>query len=156
MANRGKKVIIVGVALIVAIIFIVNVTLKETWFSPEAIAIHIVIDNRTNKQIGPFVISDYRDSEPLQVNLVEPFSKVDVYYIKLKSGGENEIVMSDSNGKEYPVVPYFEQDQRGRVDIRVECVSPDGLSGKKRVLVSWYFSFVWHSWGTPACKEIFN
>ena len=156
MSNRSKKIIIVGIVLIATIIFIANVISKETWFSPEAIAIHIVIDNRTNKQIGPFVISEYQDSEPLQINQIEPFSKVDVYYIKSKSGGENEIVMIDNNGKEYLVVPYFEQDQRGRVDIRVECVSPDGLSGKKRELVSWYFSFVLRSWGTSACKETYN
>jgi hypothetical protein len=28
--------------------------------------------------------------------------------------------------------------QKGGVDIRVECVTPDGFSGKKRDLVSWY------------------
>ncbi|MBK8421344.1 hypothetical protein [Candidatus Villigracilis saccharophilus] len=156
MSNRNKKIILVGVALIATIIFIANVILNETWFSPEAIAIHIVIDNRTNKQIGPFVISEYRDSEPLQINQIEPFSKANVYYLKSKSGGENEITMTDSNGKEYPVVPYFEQDQRGRVDIRVECASAEGLSGKKREMISWYFSFEWSSWGTRDCKNTYD
>jgi len=42
--------------------------------------------------------------------------------------------------------------QKGGVDIRVECVTPDGLSGKKRDLVSWYFSFDWHSWGESVCE----
>jgi len=32
--------------------------------------------------------------------------------------------------------------QKGGVDIRVECVTPDGLSGKKRDLVSWYFHLI--------------
>jgi len=38
------------------------------------------------------------------------------------------------------------------MDIRFECVTPDGLSGKKRDLVSRYFSFDWHSWGESVCE----
>ena len=150
--NRRKVIAALGVVLLITIIFTANLLPNETWFSSEAIAIHIVIDNRTNKQIGPFLISEYRDSAPLQTNQIEPWSKMDVYYVKSKSGGENAITMTDSNGSVYPVVPYFEQDQKGRVDIRVECVTPDGLSGKTRKLVSWYFSLEWRSWGTATCE----
>ena len=39
------------------------------------------------------------------------------------------------------------------MDIRVECVTPDGLSDKKKDLVSWYFSFDWHSWGESVCEH---
>ena len=40
------------------------------------------------------------------------------------------------------------------MDIRVECVTSEGLSGKKRDFVSWYFSFDWHSWGESVGEEI--
>jgi len=98
------------------------------------------------------VISEHQDSAPLHVNKIEPFSVVDVYYKKSESWGENAIVMTDDDGKNYAVIPYFESDQKGRVNIRVECVNPDGLSGKKRDLTSWYFSFEWNSWGRSDCK----
>jgi len=97
MLNRYKVIIAVGIAILLTIIFIASV-LSETWFSSETIAIHIVIDNRTNKEIGPFVVSEYRDSAPLKITQIKSLSKVDVYYLKSKSGGENEIIMADSNG----------------------------------------------------------
>jgi len=125
---------------------------KAGQFAPENIAVHIVINNRTNQVIGPFEISEHLDSIPLHVNQIEPFSVSDVYYIKSESWGENAIVMTDGNGKKYQVIPYFENNQKGRVDIRIECVTPEGLSGKIRKLTSWYFSFEWNSWGTSTCK----
>jgi hypothetical protein len=153
MLNRRKLIIAFGITLLlIAAIFEVNALSNQPWLPSEGISIHIVIDNRTNKQIGPFVISQYRDSEPLQVKQIEPWSVVDVYYITPNHGGENAITMKDSNGVVYSIIPYFEQGQRGRVDIRVECVGLDGLSGKKRELVTWYFSFEWRSWGASACK----
>ena len=151
--NRRKLIIDFGIILLIAIIFLASVLWNETWLSPERVAIHVVIDNRTDKQIGPLVISADQDSAPLRVNQIEPFSIVDIYYKKSESWGENAIKITDSNGKNYSVVPYFENQQKGRVDIRVECVNSDGLSGKKRDLVSWYFSFEWHSWGTSACES---
>ena len=150
--NRRKLVIALGIVLLTTIIIVVSVLSNEAWLSSENIAIHIVIDNQTNQQIGPFVISEHLDSEPLHIGQIDPFSVADVYYKKAESWGENAIVMTDGNGKNYAVVPYFENDQKGRVDIRVECTVPDGLSGKKRDLTSWYFSFEWRSWGTPKCK----
>jgi hypothetical protein len=66
--------------------------------------------------------------------------------------GENGITMSDDKGNEYAVVPYFEGGQSGRVNIQVECASPNGLSGKIRNFTSWYFSLEWHSWGTSVCE----
>jgi len=152
MLNRYKWTIFFGIVTVIITALAVNILSHETWLAPEDISIHIVIDNQTNQPIGPFIVSEYQDTEPLHVNQIEPFSKVDVYYKKTKSGGENEITMIDGNKKGYIVVPYFEQDQRGRVDIHVECANPDGLSGRIRYLVSWYFSFVWHSWGMSVCK----
>ena len=141
-----------GIVVLIAVIFVAGVLWKEAWLSPERVAIHIVIDNRTNNHIGPFVIAEDQDSEPLHINQIEPLSVVDVYYKKSESWGENAITMTDSHGKTYSVIPYFESHQKGRVDIRVECVTADGLSGKKRDLVSWYFSFEWYSWGTSICE----
>ena len=40
------------------------------------------------------------------------------------------------------------------MDIRFQCGTPDGLSGKKRDLVSWYFSFDWHSWESPFVSKL--
>jgi len=144
--------IVFGIMLLIAVIFVAGVLWNDAWLSPERVAVHIVIDNRTNKHIGPFVISENQDSEPLHIAQIEPLSVVDVYYKKSESWGESAITMTDSDGKTYAVVPYFENQQKGRVDIRVECATPDGLSGKKRDLVSWYFSFNWYSWGTSACE----
>ena len=151
MLNRRRLIIVFGTVLLTAILIFSTLS-NDAWFASENIAIHIVIDNRTNQQIGPFVISEHLDSPPLHVNQIEPFSVSDVYYRKSESWGENAIVMTDGNGKNYEIIPYFENTQKGRVDIRVECVSPDGLSGKIRQLTSWYFSFEWKSWGTSACK----
>ena len=139
-------------ALLTTLLIIASVLSKEAWLSSENIAIHIVIDNRTDQQIGPFVISEHQDSAPLHINQIEAFSVADVYYKKSASWGENAIIMTDTGGKNYAVIPYFENDQKGRVDIHVECVTPEGLSGKKRDLTSSYFSFEWNSWGTPVCE----
>lgn len=152
MLNRRRLIIALGILLLIAVMFVGSVLWNETWLSPEGIAVHIVIDNRTNEYIGPLVISEDQDSAPLHIDQVEPLSVVDVYYKKSESWGENAITMRDSHGKIYSVVPYFENQQKGRVDIRIECVTPDGLSGKKRDLISWYFSLDWHSWGTSACE----
>ena len=150
MLNRRRLVTAAGIVLLTAMI--VSALLNDAWLASEKIAVHIVIDNRTNQQIGPFVISEHQGLASLQINQIEPFSVADVYYKKSESWGENAIVMTDSYGKNYAVIPYFENDQKGRVDIRVECVTPDGLSGKKRDLTSWYFSFEWYSWGTSVCE----
>ncbi len=151
MLNRRSLIAAFGIVLLTAII-IFSILSNDAWLAPENIAVHIVINNRTNQTIGPFEISEHLDTHPLRVNQIEPFSVADVYYIKSESWGENAIVLRDSTGKNYEVIPYFENDQKGRVDIRVECVTPDGLSGKIRQLTSWYFSFEWASWGTFACK----
>jgi hypothetical protein len=150
MLNRRRLVTAAGIVLLTAMI--VSALLNDAWLASEKIAVHIVIDNRTNQQIGPFVISEHQGLASLQINQIEPFSVADVYYKKSESWGENAIVMTDSYGKNYAVIPYFENHQKGRVDIRVECVTPDGLSGKKRDLTSWYFSFEWYSWGTSVCE----
>jgi len=152
MLHRRRLIIALGIILLMVVIFVASVLWNETWLSPEGIAVHLVIDNRTNEKIGPFVIVEDQDSAPLHIDQVEPLSVVDVYYKKSESWGENAITMTDSNGRDYSVIPYFENQQKGRVDIRVECVNSDGLSGKKRDLVSWYFSFEWHSWGMSACE----
>lgn len=149
--NRHKVFVSLGVALLIIVIFTFNVLSKESWLFSDGISIHIVIDNQTNKQIGPFDISDHQGAIPLHIEPIEPMSVMDVYYTRPITWGENAIAMTDSNGKAYSIVPYFENEQRGRVDIRVECVTPDGLSGRKRDLVSWYFSFEWYSWETSVC-----
>lgn len=151
MLNRHRWVIAFGIILLIAIV-VLRVLSYEEWLSSENIALHIVVDNRTNQPIGPFVISEYQDSAPLHINPIEPSSTADVYYRKSESWGENAIAMIDSNGQNYAVIPYFENKQKGRVDIRVECVAPEGLSGKIRNLTSWYFSFEWNAWGTSGCE----
>lgn len=162
MLKRHKVIIAVGIALSIITISVVSLLSNELQLlfevtklqqSTESIAIHIVIANHTNKRIGPFDISDSQDTISVHVNQIEPFSITDVYYKKSESWGENSINMTDNNGQQYSLVPYFENGQSGRVDIHVECITPiTGLSGKKRNLVSWYFSFEWYSWGTFPCK----
>jgi hypothetical protein len=151
MLNRRKLGTVLGIVLLTAVI-IVSVLLNEAWLSSENIALHIVVDNRTNQQIGPFVISEHQEFAPVQMNQIAPFSKADVYYKRSVSWGENAIVMTDSNSQSYAVIPYFENDQKGRVDIRVECVASDGLSGKIRNLTSSYFSLEWNAWGKSVCE----
>jgi hypothetical protein len=151
MLNRRRWIIAFGIILLIAIV-VLSVLSNEAWLSSENIALHIVVDNRTNQPIGPFVISEHQDSTPLHINPIEPLSTADVYYKKSESWGENAIVMTDSIGQNYAVIPYFENDQKGRVDIRVECIAPEGLSGRIRNLTSWYFSFEWKAWGTSGCE----
>jgi hypothetical protein len=152
MLNRRKLIIVSSILLLVVVIVFTNILWDETWLSPEPVAIHVVINNRTDKQIGPFVISDHQNSTPMHIDKIAPSSAADVYYKKSEAGGENAIKMTDSIGKNYLVVPYFENQQKGRVDIRVECVGSDGLAGKKRDLISWYFSFEWRAWGAAKCE----
>lgn len=66
--------------------------------------------------------------------------------------GEDVITLVDKYGNSYNIVPYFEQGVRGRVDIRVNCVSPDGISGKIRELNNWYYSMEWKDWGEQSCN----
>lgn len=152
MLNRKIILIVVGIVCLVSDIVLFSILSKDAWLSPEKIAIHIVIDNRTGQQIGPFEISDVQDTAPLQISPIGAYSVADVYYKNAEAGGENEIIMTDSRGNQYYIVSYFEQGQKGRVDLRVECVRPDGgLAGKKRDLTSGYFSFEWAEWGASTC-----
>jgi hypothetical protein len=152
MSDRRKLITVFGVLLVLGVVVITSVWLNKSRLSPDGISIQIVIENRTNKQIGPFVISEHGGSAPLRIGTIQPSSAVNVYYQRPMYWGENAITMRDDNDNEYAVVPYFEGSQSGRVDIRVECATPEGLSGKKRDLVSWYFSLEWNSWGTSACE----
>ena len=152
MLNRKKMIIAFGVIALIIVISLASVLKNETWLSHNRLAIHIVIDNRTNQRIGPFTISDDQESEQLRIDSIEPFSAKDIYFEKPETWGENAISMIDSNGNIYPIVPYFETQQKGRVDIRVECITPNGLSGMKRNLLSDYFSFDWNSWGVTVCE----
>jgi hypothetical protein len=149
--NRRRWIIAFGIILLIALV-VLSVLSNEAWLSSENIALHIVVDNRTNQPIEPFVISEHQDSAPLHINLIESLSTADVYYKKSESWGENAIVMTDSNGQNYAVIPYFENKQKGRVDIRVECVAPDGLTRKIRNLTSLYFSLEWNAWGMSDCE----
>lgn len=151
MYDRRKIITAFGIILVLGAVVITSVWLNKSWLPSEGISIRIVIDNRTNKQIGPFVISEHGGSAPLRIETIQPSSAVNVYYQRPMYWGENAITMRDDNDNEYAIVPYFEGSQSGRVDIRVECATPDGLSGKIRQLVSWYFSFEWRSWGTSVC-----
>ena len=51
MLNRRKLLTTLGIVLLTAII-VVGVLSNDAWLASENIAIHIVIDNRTNQQIG--------------------------------------------------------------------------------------------------------
>lgn len=155
MTNRKIILIVVVIVCLLSDVVLFAILSRDAWLSPEKIAVHIVIDNRTNQQIGPFEISDSQDVVPLLISPIGANAVADVYYKNAEAGGENEIIMTDSRGNEYYVVPYFEQGQKGRVDLRVECVTPDGeLAGKKRDLTSWYFSFEWYAWGASTCGSV--
>jgi hypothetical protein len=150
MFKHRKLLIFFGIFLLITF-SISSILVKVVLLSPNEIAIHIVIDNRTNRQIGPFVLIEHQDSKPLQINAIEPFSVVYAYYKKSESWGENEIMMSDINGTKYNIIPYFENGEKGLVDIRVECATPNALSGKIRFITTSYSSFEWRSWGTSNC-----
>jgi len=155
MLNRCKVIIAISITLLIFAIFMTSVLSKEHWlFAPASknIAIHIVIDNRTDQPIGPFVIADSHASAPVPINKIESFSLADVDYEISIASGENGVIMIDSNGKRYSINSYFENGLKGRVDIRVECATSDGLSGKRRELTSGYSSFQWESWGTVVCE----
>jgi hypothetical protein len=149
--NRYRAIIAVGILSLLFVISIVIGLRKLAGLSPEGI-VHVVIDNRTHQPIGPFVILEDQDSAPLHISQIDPLSMADIYYKTSGSWGENAITITDNNGKAYSVIPYFENPQKGRVDIRIECVTSEGLAGKTRKLVSSYFSFEWHSWGVSVCE----
>jgi hypothetical protein len=152
MSKRNKIIIILcsSIALII-IWFVATFLAYETWTASEMLAIHVVVDNRTNSEIGPFKLADSQGAEPVHIDIITPLSKCDAYFLKPESWGENSIVLIDSDNREYGVVPYFENGQNGRVDIRATCASSVGLAGNTRQLTSWYFSFKWRSWGFSEC-----
>jgi hypothetical protein len=153
MLKRRRLVLPLGFILLLTAMALAGNTLGfDTSLSSEHVAVHVVIENRTNEQIGPFAISDNHNGEALHINQIESFAMADAYFRRSESWGESVITMTVKTGKDYLIVPYFENDLKGRVDIRVECVGRNGLSGKKRDLVSGYFSFEWHSWGVSNCE----
>lgn len=153
MPRRYKVAFVFSAVILISTIFIAKFLLVDSWILSEDLEIGIFIDNRTSETIGPFTISDSKNPPTiLNIDKIESLSKVYVYYKMSQAWGENAIILIDNTGKKYPVIPYFEHPQRGRVDIRVECVTSEGLYGKKRNLVSSYFSFEWDSWGTPLCE----
>ncbi len=119
--------------------------------SSDGIALHLVIKNLTSHEIGPFVVSDARNSISLHIAPVKPLSTSVVDFVTPEAWGENAIVMTDPNGQSYVVVGYFEHSISGRVDIIVECASAEGLSGRHREITSYFFSFDWLHWGIPEC-----
>jgi hypothetical protein len=154
MQSRKRILIALsGITLFLAW-FAFNALSIRTWATPDMLAIHVVIDNRTDFEIGPFTIVDAQDAPPVPVNAIAPRSVVDLDYEQAESWGENVVILIDSEGREYDIVPYFENGQKGRVDIRIDCASPAGLAGVKRELISWYFSFKWRSWGFEECFEL--
>ena len=130
----------------------VVVRLNKVPLPPNEISIHIVIDNSTDEPIGPFVVTQRDDSAPLTIETIRPDSIFDVHYQTPVLWGENAITMRDKSENHYIVIGYFEGSQTGQVDIRVECITPDGLSGKKRDRVSWYHSYKWEPWGESVCQ----
>ena len=161
MSKRHKVILSLTISLmIVSYLAFVVVDLFLWYFispfvpSTEGIAVHVVIDNRTNKTIGPFVMTDRDDSAPLIINQIEPLSVIEVDFKREEGFGENSIGITDNNGRRYDVVGYFEQPLSGRVVIRIECVNPDGYSGKKRLLANHILaSFHWDSWGIRNCEH---
>lgn len=152
MSKRNKIITVLcsSIALII-IWFAATFLAYETWTASEMLAIHVVIDNRTNLEIGPFKLVDAKDAEPVYIDAIAPLSRRHTYFLKPESWGENVIILIDSDDRKYGVVSYFENGQKGRVDIRVACASSVGLAGTWRGLTSWQFSFKWRSWGFPEC-----
>jgi len=158
--------ILFGMVFVIGIPFAINWKTNELWSSnefwvpierlwlpistTEHDVIHFVIDNRTDKKIGPLVISDANGFASMRTNQIEPFTTIDLYY-ENSAFGENAIIVTDSNGINYRIIGYFESPQRGRVDIHIECVTPEGLSGTIRTLVSDDQS-QWRPLGMVNCK----
>jgi hypothetical protein len=117
----------------------------------EGIAIHLVIKNLTNQEIGPFAVSDTLSSTSLFIAAVEPRSTVVVDFVSPEVWGENEIVMTDPSGQQYTVIGYFEHSIKGRVDIIVVCASSEGLLGRQREITSYFSSLDWLPWGISDC-----
>lgn len=155
LMKRRKVIVVFGVVLLIVVIT-VSVLANERWlFSiSEGNYVHIVIDNRTDQQLGSFVITDHQDSAIVQIDRIDPLSKIEVDYITSETWGENAIIMEDSIGNQYTIVGYFEHTVRGRVDIQIECVTSDCLFGKRRDFTSYLFpSFEWYSFGTVTCEQ---
>jgi hypothetical protein len=153
MKDHRKLISALGFVLVLCAFMVASVVwLNKGRVPRNEISIRIVIDNRTDKPIGPFVVSQRDDSAPLRIEIIAPDSGVDVYYQTPVLWGENAITMRDESENYYSIVGYFEGSQTGRVDIRVECTTPNGLSGKKRDMVDWDTSYEWRPWGESACE----
>ena len=163
MNNMTKvKFLFLGAILAVGIPFGVNVISNDFWspnevFLPfervwlsEAEVVHFIIENDTGEIIGPLMIDDGKNNPPEYIDQIMPFSKIDVYY-KNSDVGENAIALMDGKGNTYYVIGYFESPQRGRVDIKINCMTAIGISGKVRVLVSSQNSYKWDSFGKSVC-----
>jgi hypothetical protein len=151
MSKRNKILVPCGVIAILIISLAITIVNDGSWTASEMVAIHVVIDNRTNSKIGPFTLANSRGTTTVHVDAISPFSRGNVLFKMSESWGENAIVLTDEDERNYFVVPYFENRQKGRVDIRVDCSSSIGLAGVYRSLVSWYFSFEWSQWGYKDC-----
>ena len=153
-----RKITIASLGIItISVLWLATIVVADgSWTASEMVAIHVVMDNRTSSEIGPFTLADGQGAAPVYFDAIAPLSKGDAYFVKSESWGENGIVMIDEDGRQYLVVPYFENGQKGRVDIRIDCASPIGFAGVERTLVSWYFSFEWHPWGFDECFTVVN
>ena len=154
--SRRRAIIVLGAITLIIIYAVASILSIQDWLylhTSDGIAVHIIIDNRTQEIIGPFVISDSDSSTALHTDRINPLSVIDVYYEVPVARGENSITMTDHYGKQYVVVGYFENNLRGRVDIRVVCANAEGLSGKHRELRSYYFSIQWRPWGMNTCES---
>jgi hypothetical protein len=155
MMKSNKRWIVFGNMLVLAAAIAIVLS-KERWlFIPlsQATTLHIVIENRSEVPVGPFVIIDERETRPMDIEVIEAGKKIDVEYAIPLTGGENGIYMRDSNGKGIPVAGYFEHRVAGRIDIRIECSSPNGYAGKIRQLLIPFFSFEWRDWGWANCDK---
>jgi hypothetical protein len=131
----------------------------QLWLSISAsdgIAIHLVIDNRTAQEIGPFVVADESSGTALPIGLVPPNTAASLDFVTPHISGENFITMSDCEGTRYVVIGYFEHSIRGRVDIIVNCAGPLELSGQRREITSYFLSFGWRRWGVLDCVKVLD
>lgn len=154
--KRQKIILFLWPIILIGCLIAGIIIWRDYWLaipSSDGLAIHLVIDNRTGHELGPFVISDAQSHVKMITGYLEPFSTTSFDLVTSEEiWGENGITMLDTSGRKFIVVGYFEHSIRGRVDIRIECASSNGLSGRWRDFTSVSFSLKWRPWGYPDCR----
>ncbi len=113
----------------------------------RGVDIAIMIENRTDKLIGPLIISDKDKASAVTLASVAPLERVRTAFKSPFTTGENHIVMTDGDGESYMLVGYFEERLGGWIEVILTEVTPAGLAGISRMKVSYPpSSLQWQPW----------